>query len=92
MMMGVSCGSRICFRVRASTFWKRVPKDRECREPTSQLERAMRKCDIRTYLIQIVNKRDEVILLKVLNPSFILPPVKYLVELIAEVGRRSVEG
>ena len=85
-MLGVLCALRICFRVRASTFWKQVPKDRECREPASQLEREMRKGDMATCLIQIVHEPDKVILLKVLGPSFILRRMKRLVELIAKVG------
>ena len=86
MMLGVSCVLRIYFRVRASTCGKRVPKDRERREPASQLKRAVRKGDMATCLIQIVHEPDEVVLLKGFYPSFILPPVKRVVELIAEVG------
>ena len=39
-----------------------------------------------TYLIQIVNEPDEVILVKVLHPLLILPPVKCFVEAIGELG------
>ena len=39
-----------------------------------------------TCLIQIVHEPDEVVLLKGFHPSFILPRMKCLVELIAEVG------
>ena len=91
-MLEVSCKSRICSRVRANTFGKQVPKDRDCREPTCQLERPARNSDVVTYLIQIVNKPDQVILLKVLHASCILLPVKYVIEPIGELGRRSVEG
>ena len=85
-MLGASCELRICFPVRVNTFGKLAPKDQDCREPTSQLERPVRKDGMATRLIQIVNKPYDVILLKILHPSFILPPVKHLVELIAEVG------
>ena len=78
--------SRICFRVRASTSEKRDPKDRDCREPTSQLECPVRKGDMVTHLIQIVDKPAQVILLKVLHASCILPAVKCLVESIGEFG------
>ena len=42
-MLGASYESCICFRVRVSTFAKRDLKDRECREPTGQLEHPVRK-------------------------------------------------
>ena len=85
-MLEVWCESRICFRVRANTFGKRVPKDQDCREPTGQLERPVGKGDMMTCLVQIVNKPDEVILLKVLHPLFVLQSVKCVVEPIGEFG------
>ena len=39
-----------------------------------------------TCLVQIVNEPDEVILLEVLHTSFILLPVKCVVETIGELG------
>ena len=91
-MLGVLYVSRICFRVRVSTCGKQDPRDRDCREPTSQLKRRVRKSNILTYLIQIVDKPDLVIFLKVLHTSYILSSVKCLVEVFGELGRRSVEG
>ena len=83
-MLGVSCELCICFRVRVSTFAKRDLKDRDCREPTGQVERSVRKGGVVTCLIQIVNEPDEVVLLKVLHPLFILLAVKCVVEPIGE--------
>ena len=84
-MLGVLYESHICFRVHVDTFGKRVPKDRDYQEPTSQFERPVGRGDIATYLVQIVNKPDQIVLLKVLHTSFILSPVKCLVEPIAEL-------
>ena len=83
---GVSCESHICFRVLVSTSGKRDPKDRDCREPTSQLERPVRKGDVVTCLVQIVDKPDQVILLKVFHTSYILLSMKCLVEPIGKLG------
>ena len=83
-MLGELCGSHICFRVRASTCGKQDPKDQDCREPTGKLEHQVRKSNMVTRLIQIVNKPDEVILLKVLYPLFIFLAVKCVVEPIGE--------
>ena len=85
-MLGVSYESRICFRVHVSTFAKLDLKDRDCREPAGQVERSVRKDGVVTCLIQIVNEPDEVILLKVLYPLFILLVVKCIVESIWEFG------
>ena len=85
-MLEVWCESRIYFRVRANTFGKRVPKDRDCREPTGQLERPVRKGDMVTCLVQIVNEPDKVILLEVLHTSFILLAVKCVIETISKLG------
>jgi hypothetical protein len=85
-MLGVSYELRICFRVHVSTFAKRDLKVRDCPEPASQLEHRVRKGDVVTYLIQIVNEPDEVIFPKVLHPSFIPLPVKSVVEPIGELG------
>ena len=85
-MLGALYGSHICFRVRVSTFAKRDLKDRDCREPTDQLEQPVRKDGVVTCLIQIVNEPDEVILLKVLYPLFILLAVKCVVEAIGKLG------
>ena len=90
-MSGVSCELHICFRVRVSTFAKRDPKDRDGRESTSRLERPVRKGEVVTCLSQIVNEPDQVIYLGVLHVSFILLPMKCLVEPVGELGRRSVE-
>ena len=84
-MLGALCGSHICFRVRASTCGKRDPKDQDCREPTGKLEHQVRKSNMVTRLVQIVNKPDEVIL-KVLHPLFILLAVKCVIEPIGEFG------
>ena len=91
-MLEVLCESHICFRVRANTFGKRDPKDRDCREPTGQVECPVRKGDMVTCLVQIVNEPDEVIPLEILHTTFIILPVKRVVETIGELGRRSVEG
>ena len=91
-MLGALYGSHICFQVRVSTCEKRDPKDRDCREPTGKLERRVRKGDVVTCLVQIVNKPGQVIFLKVLHPSLILLSVKCVIEPIGELGRRSVEG
>ena len=85
-MLGVLCEWRICFRVRANTFGKQVPKDRDFREPTGQLEHPVRKGDIVTCLVQIVNKPDDVILPEFFYASLILLPIKYVVEPIGELG------
>ena len=85
-MLGALYGSHICFQVRVSTFVKRDPKDRDCREPTDQVECPVRKDGVVTRLVQIVNEPDEVILPKVLYPLFIPLPVKCVVETIGEFG------
>ena len=85
-MLGVSYEWCIWFRVRVSTFAKRDLKDRECREPAGQLEHPVRKDKVVTCLIQIVHEPDEVILLKVLHPLFVLQSVKRVVEPICESG------
>ena len=85
-MLGALYGSHICFRARVSTCGKWDPKDRGCREPASQLKRRVRKGDMVTCLIQIVDKPDEVILSEVLHAPFIFLPVKRLVEPIGELG------
>ena len=84
-MLEVSYEWHICFRVPVDTFEKQAPKDRDYQEPTSQFEHPVGRSDIVTCLVQIVNKPDQVVLLKVLHTSFILPPVKCLVEPIAEL-------
>ena len=81
----MSCGLRICCRVHVSTCEKRVPKDRDCQEPTRQLKRPVRKGEVVTCLIQIVNEPGQVIFLEVLHPSLILLPVKCLVKPIGEL-------
>ena len=91
-MLEVWCESRIYFRVRANTFGKRVPKDRDYQEPTEQLERRVRKGDMVTCLVQIVDKPGQVIFLKILHPLFIFLPVKCVIEPIGKLGGRSVEG
>ena len=85
-MLGVLYEWCIWFRVRVSTFAKRDLKDRDCQEPTGPLERPVRKDAVIMYLIQIVNEPDEVILLKVLHPLFVLQSVKCVVEPIGEFG------
>ena len=50
------------------------------------LERPVKKGDVVTYLVQIINEPDEVILLEVLYTSFIILPVKYVVETIGKLG------
>ena len=85
-MLGVSYKSCIRFRVRVGTSAKRDLKDRECREPTGQLERSVRRDEVVTCLIQIVNEPDEVILLEVLHPLFILLAMKCIVESNGEFG------
>ena len=85
-MLEVWCESRIGLRVRANTFGKRVPKGRDCREPTGQLERPVRKGEIVTCLVQIVNEPDDVTLLKILHTSFIVLPMKCVVKTIGELG------
>ena len=85
-MSGALYGSHICFQVRVNTFAKRDLKDQDCREPTGQVERPVRKDGVVTYLIQIVNEPDEVVLPKVLDPLFILLAVKCVVEPIGELG------
>ena len=88
----MSYDPRISFRVHANTFGKRDPKDRDCREPTGQLEHAVRNGEMVTCLVQIVNEPVDVTLLEVLHTSFILLAVKCVVETIGELGRRPVEG
>ena len=83
---------RIWFRVHVSTCGKQVPKDRDCQEPTGELERQVRKGDIATHLVQIVDKPAQVILLKVFHASYVFLLVKCVVEAIGKFGRRSVEG
>lgn len=56
------------------------------------LEQSSREPNMVTYPIQIVNKPYCVILRKVSRPPFIPLSMKYLVQLVAEMGRRSVEG
>ena len=85
-MLGALCGSHICFRVRASTCGKRDPKDQDCREPTGKLEHQVRKSNMVTRLIQIVDKPDQVVLPKVFHALCILLPVKCLVKPIGEFG------
>ena len=85
-MLEVYCELHICFRARANTFGKRNPTGRGCREPTGQLERPVRKGEVVTYLIQIVNEPGGVVFLKVLHPLPVLLPVKCAVELIGELG------
>ena len=85
-MLGVLRELRICFRVHVSTFEKWDTKDRDCREPTGQLERSVRKGDMMTCLVQIVNEPDKVILLEVLHTLFILLAVKCVIETISKLG------
>ena len=85
-MLGVLYEWCIWFRVHVSTFAKRDLKDRGFREPTGPLERPERKDGVVTCLIQIVHEPDEVILLKVLHPLFVLLAVKCIVEPICESG------
>ena len=85
-MLGVLYKPSICFRVHVNTSGKRDPKDRDSLEPTSQLEHPVRKGDMVTCLIQIVNKPDQVILPKVFHALRILPAVKCIVEPIGELG------
>ena len=85
-MLGVSYDPRIWFRARANTFGKRDPKDRDCREPTGQVERPVKKGGMVTCLVQIVNEPDDITLLEVLHTSFILLAVKCVVEMIGELG------
>ena len=90
-MLGALYGSHICSRARVSTCGKQDPKDRDCREPTGKVMHPVRKDDVATCLVQIVNEPDEVTLLKVLHTSFVLLAVKSVVESIGELGCRSVE-
>ena len=85
-MSGVLYGSHIWFRVRVSICGKRVPKDRDCREPSGQDERPVRKGDVMTCLIQIVDKPAQIMLLKVFHALCIVLAVKCLVESIGELG------
>ena len=85
-MLGVSYEWCIWFRVHVSTFAKLDLKDRDRREPAGQVEPSVRKDGVVTCLIQIVNEPDEVILLKVLYPLFILLAVKCVVEAIGKLG------
>ena len=52
----------------------------------------MRKGEIVTCLVQIVNEPDDVILPEVLDTSFIVLAVKCVVKTSGKLGRRSVEG
>ena len=85
-MLGELCGPHICFRVRVNTCGKQDPKDRDCREPAGELEHPARKGNMVTRLIQIVDKPDQVVLLKVFHALCILLPVKCLVKPIGEFG------
>ena len=85
-MLGASHKPSICFQVHVNTFGKRDPKDRDCREPTSQHEYPVRNCDMVTRLIQIVNKPDQVALPKVFHALCILLAVKCVIEPIGELG------
>ena len=85
-MLGALCEPRIWFRVRVSICGKRVPKDRECREPSCQGERPVREGDVMTCLIQIVNKPAQIMLLKVFHALYIVLAVKCIVESIGELG------
>ena len=85
-MLGALCASHIYFRARVSTCGKQAPKDRDCREPTGELEHPARKGNMVTRLIQIVDKPDQVVLPKVFHALCILLPVKCLVKPIGEFG------
>ena len=85
-MLGALCVSHIYFRARVGTCGKQDPKDRDCREPTGELEHQVRKGDMVTHLIQIIDKPDQVVLPKVFHALCILLPVKCLVEPIGEFG------
>ena len=85
-MLGGLCGPHICFRVRVNTCGKQDPKDRDCREPTGELEHQVRKGNMVTRLIQVVNEPDEVILPQVLHALYIFLPVKCVIEPIGKFG------
>lgn len=58
----------------------------ETMENLHRLRRSVRKGDVVTYLVQMVNEPRQTIALEVLHVSSILFPVEYDAELIVKLG------
>lgn len=89
MMSGVSPWYRICFRVRADTFGKQHWEDQDHRESATtqaQAEGERVKGGVATYLVQVIDKPDQMTVLEVRYTLLILFPIKHVAELIMKLG------
>ena len=60
-------------------------------ESLRQLERGVKKRDMMTNIVQIVNEPHQIIALKVWHALLVLLPIECVADLIVKIGRKPVE-